>query len=87
MDDRTALVALRLMIKDLYDAGAIGDCHNCPLQECDIRLTIEEGADGTGFCGRATVEEQYMFEAEALLCRRVWPRPVPGKTGDDPRWD
>ena len=68
MEDRTALVALRLMIQDLHEAGTIADCRGCPLSgRCLMAAELTVGENSAGKCGTFDVEREYLNAARSLL--------------------
>ena len=91
MDDRTALVALRLMINDLQEGGVIGECGKCPLVHCTTPRTLSAEEKTAGYCGTCVVEREYMALAHHLVrppassyAAAAMPAP---KAKRDPRWD
>ena len=68
MEDRTALVALRLMIQDLHQAGIVADCRGCPLgRTCLIPAELAVGENSAGKCGATDIEREYLSAARSLL--------------------
>jgi len=89
MQDKAPLVALRLMIADLWRMHTIGNCRNCPLSYCRMPSRLSEDAKATGHCHPCYVEKEYIEAARKLLRPGPQPltvsqeRPMPKR---DPHW-